>query len=259
MTRKRPSARTSWEPVADWYDGWVGKRGSHYHRKLAIPTTLELLALQPGERLLDLGAGQGVFASYVGEAGAAYVGLEASPKFVELARKHHGKKGKFLQGDVRRLQEHPKLQGERFDAAVFLLSIQDMDPLEEVLTAAGWAMKPGGRLVIFMTHPCFRVPRQSGWGWDEGRKLVYRRVDRYLTPLPVPMKAYGPGGESTRSFHRPLQDYMRALSGAGFSLEDLRELADTVDKPQKRQAGAGEPPENREIPLFLALRARKAG
>jgi hypothetical protein len=37
-------------------------------------------------------------------------------------------------------------------------------------------------MVLLLTHPCFRVPRQSGWGWDEQRKLQYRRVDRYLTP-----------------------------------------------------------------------------
>ncbi len=30
-----------------------------------------------------------------------------------------------------------------------------------------------------------------GWGWDAGRGLIYRRIDRYLTPLKIPMQAYG--------------------------------------------------------------------
>ncbi len=47
-----------------------------------------------------------------------------------------------------------------------MLSIQDMDPLSDVLESAAWAPNLDGRVVILMTHPCFRVPRQSGWGWD---------------------------------------------------------------------------------------------
>ena len=63
-----------------------------------------------------------------------------------------------------------------------------------------------------MTHPCFRVPRQSGEGWDEQRKLLYRRVDRYLSPLAVPMKAYAGGRAATWSYHRPLEDYVNGLA-----------------------------------------------
>ena len=68
----------------------------------------------------------------------------------------------------------------------FLLSVQDMDPLEAVIGEAARALRPGGRLVLFMVHPCFRVPRQSGWGYDPARKLPVRRIDRYLTRWPCP-------------------------------------------------------------------------
>ena len=66
MSKSYRRAPSGWDPVADWYDGWVGPKGSHYHRKLAIPAVLNLLQLQPGENVLDLGAGQGVLAQYVG-------------------------------------------------------------------------------------------------------------------------------------------------------------------------------------------------
>src|SRR3989449_1835375 len=94
-------------------------------------------------------------------------------------------------------------------AAVFLLSIQDMDDLEAVLASVGWALRLGGRLVLLMRHPCFRIPRQSGWGWDRSRKLEYRRIDRYLSPLHVPNRVELRGGSArTLSFHRPLSDYV---------------------------------------------------
>src|SRR5690606_21175062 len=111
----------------------------------------------------------------------------------------------------------PGLSPGTFHAAVFLLSIQDIEPLGEALEGVRATLAPGGRLVIVMTHPCFRVPRQSGWGVDEGRGLTYRRVDRYLTELAVPMKRYGRGGRegATRSYHRPLQTYVEALARVG--------------------------------------------
>ena len=40
--RRKNEPRTSWTPVADWYNGWVGAKGSEHHRKLAIPMVLDL-------------------------------------------------------------------------------------------------------------------------------------------------------------------------------------------------------------------------
>src|SRR5690606_5574990 len=128
-----------------------------------------------------------VLAPHITQAGANYTGVDVSPRLLQTARKRQ-RDGRFIEADAAYLAACPKLQAASFEALVFLLSIQDMNPLEAVLDSAYWALAPGGRLVILMTHPCFRIPRQSGWGRDEQRKLQYRRIDRYLTPLSVPMK-----------------------------------------------------------------------
>jgi hypothetical protein len=127
-----------------------------------------------------------------------------------------------------------------------------MNPLEEVLQAAAWALQEQGRMVILMTHPCFRIPRQSGWGHDAQRKLHYRRVDCYLTPLEVPLKPYGKRQSGVSiSFHRPLHHYINALGECGLLVDQLKEITGqtTGDKAERRAA--------REIPLFLGIRARK--
>lgn len=251
-----PAAGTSWDALARWYDGWVGEGGSEHHQKVAIPAVMKLLQPQPGERVLDIGAGQGVLAPYVARAGANYVGVDASPRLAGMARKRHAQEGTFLVGDARALERLPELEPASFDAAVFLLSLQDMDPLEPVLASAARMLKPGGRLVLLLTHPAFRIPRQSGWGYDESRKLVYRRVDRYLTPLPVPMKPF-PGQEGrTWSFHRPLQGYVNALSDAGMTVDRMEEVpaGAVASGTGNRRADAHA---RKEIPLFLVLRALK--
>jgi SAM-dependent methyltransferase len=251
------SARTSWDPLAQWYNGWVGEEGSEHHREVAIPALLSLLDPQPDEEILDLGAGQGVLAPYIAAAGARYTGVDASPRLLQIARRRDIEGVRFVHGDAARLSRLPELREAGFDAVVFLLSIQDMDPLEDVLASAAWALKPGGRLCMLLTHPAFRVPRQSGWGWDDSRKLHYRRVDRYLTSLAVPMKS-APGNKRfvTRSFHRPLERYINGLGGAGMLVERMMEVpAHRVHSPPERKGAVDRA--RREIPLFLGLRARK--
>jgi hypothetical protein len=139
---------------------------------------------------------------------------------------------------------------------VFLLAIQDIEPLEDAIESADWALKPGGRIVILMTHPCFRIPRQSGWGWDENRKLQYRRVDRYLTPLEVPLKPY-PGQKGvSRSHHRPLEMYINTLAEFGFMVDRIHEIP-TFKVQKSGPRAKAENLANSEIPLFLGLRAWK--
>lgn len=250
-------APTSWDDVAAWYDGWMGQQGGEYHRQVAIPALLNLLEPEAGESVLDIGAGQGVLAAYLQDVGMAYVGIEASPQLVRLARKRH-RQARFVQGDARALAGATGIERAGFDTAVFLLSIQDMDPLDIVLQNVAWALKPGGRLVILMTHPCFRIPRQSGWGWDEQRKLRFRRIDRYLTTLRVPLRPSRRGkSHTTKSFHRPLQSYINGLADCGLLVErvqeipvkDVAQLANGRLKADKRASA--------EIPLFLGIRARK--
>lgn len=251
---RRASSR-SWDAVALWYAGWVGKDGSRHHRQLAIPALLDLLQLRPGESLLDIGCGPGVLAPSVAVAGARYTGIDLSPRLIAIARQRHAGRGRFIVADATRLAEAPSLEPGSFDAACFLLSLQDIDPLDAAIASAALMLRPGGRLAVLMTHPCFRVPRQSGWGWDEKRALRFRRVDRYLTPLAVPMQDYG-GGRSgaTRSYHRPLSAYAAALSANGLVIDTIREVAGLA---MSGQASKAERAAEAEIPLFLALRAIK--
>lgn len=256
--RRRPAGRsaggpasTSWEQVAGWYDGWVGAQGSRYHQAVAIPAVLELLGSIDGQHILDVGAGQGVLAPYLVERGARYTGVDASRRLIETARRRHGAIGQFVLGDARRLSALADLDAATYDAAVFCLSIQDMDGLQDVVAGLDWALRSQARVVLLMTHPAFRQPRHSGWGTDEGRGLHVRRIDAYLEPMAVPMKALG-DGPPTRSFHRPISTYVNALAAAGFATDQLLELPDPTIDPRRDRARARA---EAQIPLFLGLRA----
>lgn len=152
------------------------------------------------------------------------------------------------------MADDPELARASFDAAVFLLSIQDMDPLEPILTGVSRVLRRRSRIVVLMTHPSFRQPRHAGWGFDAGRKLTYRRVDAYLSHMTVPMKALG-GGRPTRAFHRPISSYVNGLASVGFAVDAMQELPDVVRAADP--AGGVDARAHAEIPLFLGLRARR--
>jgi hypothetical protein len=108
-----------------------------------------------------------------------------------------------------------------------------------------------------MMHPSFRGPKETSWGWDDKSKVQYRRVDRYLLPRKAPIVTNpGKSTQYTWSFHKPLEDYVKAARSAGLMIDALEEW------PSHKTSAPGPraPAENtarKEIPLFLALRAVK--
>ena len=254
--RGEEATGTAWAgEVARWYDSLVGAKGSEYQQELVLPGVLRLLDLKKGERLLDLACGQGAFCRMAAGAGSQVTGLDASRDLIEAARKRPGARIRYFVGDAR---SPDVLNGETFDAIACVLAIQNIEPMGPVFANCARLLRPGGRLAVAMTHPAFRIPRQSGWDWDEGRKLLYRWVDSYLTPAKIPITTH-PGKVSssvTWTFHRPLQEYVKAMTKAGLVVTALEEWASHKASLPGPRAKA-EDRARTEIPLFLAMVARR--
>lgn len=249
---KKPTS-TDWGEVADWYDQHVGDTGGEYHEKLIIPGVLRLLAPAPGERIIDIACGQGVLCRALHSRGIDVTGVDAADELIRAARSRGPAEIKYLLGDVRDLSD---LQAAEFDAAACVMAIQNIHPLPPVFHSIARLLKPTGRLIMVMMHPCFRGPKESSWGWDATAGVQFRRVDRYLIPRKTPIVTH-PGSnpdQYTWTFHRPLEAYAKALRQAGFVIDALEEWA----SHKKSTSGPRAPAENRareEIPMFLALRA----
>ena len=259
-TDPRPAGSTSWDHVAAWYDQLVGETGSDYHQHVILPAALKLLDVQPGERVLDIACGQGVLVRPVLNAGAAaVVGVDASPKLIQAAQQRftRERRARFIIADARQLSQALRKEPP-FDAAACIMAVHDFDPIEPMFAGVGSLLRPGGRLVVTLMHPCFRIPRQSSWGWDESTRTQYRRLDRYHTPMQIPISV-SPGSDPsqhTAYFHRPLDHYFRAIADAGLAVRACEELlSHRRSEPGGRSRG-----ENRaktEFPLFLAMKAVK--
>lgn len=245
----RPAADTSWEKSAAWYDRLIGEKGSDLYQQVVIPRSLDLLAPRAGESALDLGCGQGVFTRALAARGARATGIDAAPALIRKARAYPGPRCQFLVRDAADLRELGP-----FDAASAILCLQNLPHLPQVAQAVAGVLRPGGRWLWTLNHPCFRIPRQSAWGFDEERKIQYRRLDTYSTPQSIPIVMHPGRGDSeqTVSFHRSLSDLIAAGSSAGLRLAALEEW----HSPKRSQPGPRARAENRarnEFPLFLTL------
>ncbi len=254
-----PAAPTAWEGQAGWYDQHQGESGADLYQSVLLPTVLRRLATKKGQRVLDVGSGQGVLGRALAHLGVDAVGVEASPALVAAAQGRAGPREKYLLGDARDLAA--VLPGQSFDHAAALMVLQDLEPILPVMQGVAKMLVPGGRFVIALTHPCFRQPKRSSWGWDDDQRQQFRRIDGYLSTHQTRIATH-PGARpgspeaalQTVSTHRLLSAYIEACGVAGLGITGCEELTN----PRRGTKGtrfAAEDLAAKEIPLFLVLTA----
>lgn len=243
---------TSWDASEEWYNRCVGEKGHYYHESIILDGALRLLMLKPNESLLDLGCGQGVLERKLPKM-IHYTGIDNSKELIQTAKKMS--KANFIVADA--CQKLP-LSGKTFDAACFILSLQNMEFPELAIQEAASHLNPRGRLLIVLNHPCFRIPRQSNWGIDEQMKLQYRRMNVYMTPQKIPIQTNPSRGEkssTTYTFHHPLSSFTSYIAKNGLAITNIEEW--TSDKKSEGGKAKMEDRARKEFPLFLSLFAKK--
>ncbi len=245
---------TSWQGVGKWYNQLVNSDGHYYHQHVIIPKVLRLLNPKSTDSVLDLACGQGVLARSLPK-NVTYTGLDNAFNLIDTAKKiDPNYLHTFITHDI--TQPFPA-NVQQYEFVTIILALQNVEHPQQILDNAFKHLKPHGKFIIVINHPMFRIPRQTSWGIDEKNKLQYRRVNRYLSPLKIPITTRPGKSQSpiTWSFHYPLSSFSIMLKTAGFGIELLEEW--TSDKVS---AGSNAKMENlarHEFPLFMAICALK--
>jgi cyclopropane fatty-acyl-phospholipid synthase-like methyltransferase len=141
---------------------------------------LEVLNLNAGDRVLDVGCGSGLVTEYLHDlSGASFVGVDISAEAIKQARARTAAKGErlaFRVGNMNRLDFEP----ETFSAVVAVDTLYYVDDLEETLRQLIATLKPGGQMGLFFTE----------WAVadEDGASLLPEN-----TSLAVLLKKYGLG------------------------------------------------------------------
>lgn len=98
-----------------------------------------LVSIEPGDRVLEVGCGQGHLTKALAERGVDIVGVDANPNASEVAG----------DGRVRHmLAEELEFEDETFEVVLAVHSIEHIPPLEKALAEMARVLEPGGHAVL---------------------------------------------------------------------------------------------------------------
>jgi demethylmenaquinone methyltransferase / 2-methoxy-6-polyprenyl-1,4-benzoquinol methylase len=139
--RKRIYVRRLFHTIADRYDLITVLlsfgRDAAWKKRL-----VRMAGVRPGMRLLDVACGTGDITYALARNGARAVGLDVTPRMIELARakRHGGGPVAFVVGDMMTLP----FADASFDVVTTGYGIRNVPELEPALSEIGRVLRPGG-------------------------------------------------------------------------------------------------------------------
>jgi 2-polyprenyl-3-methyl-5-hydroxy-6-metoxy-1,4-benzoquinol methylase len=224
--------RKIWDQNATFWDEKMGD-GNDFQRLLVAPATERLLNLQPGETVLEIASGNGVFARRMAQLGVHVLATDFSSPMLDHARARnceYGDRIEYLLLDATLQDQIVALGKLRFDAAVCNMAIMDMAEIDPLMRGIRQVVKPGGRFVFSLCHPCFNntgsilcVEQATSSG--EIVETYSIKATTYLHSSPQKGVAMIGQPASHYYFDRPLHILFNACFRAGMVLDGLEEPA----------------------------------
>jgi SAM-dependent methyltransferase len=156
---------------------------------------LDLLDPQPGERILDVGCGEGSLTKKIAERGATALGIDNSPEMIAASRANGI--------DAVQLDVADMTFSSEFDAAFSNATLHWVLEKEQAARAIFRALKPGGRFAGEM-------------GGEGNIRKLREALDEELI-----IRGYAPPVEASNWYASP-EEFARVYEAAGFREVDAR-------------------------------------
>ena len=213
-----------------------------------------------GTRWLDAGCGEGRLARVLARGGAEVLGVDVAPGLIAAARR----RARTLPASTRArlrfavggLAARGLVERAGLDGVLASLALMHVPRIAPPLAAWARALRPGGRLVLVLPHPCFMGP---GTSWAARLPQVPRgapalealQVADYPREGAQRFRFDASFPAATVNHHRSLEVLADALVAHGFLTRRLREPRPTAAFARGDPAWEA----RRRVPFFLVWEA----
>lgn len=179
---------------------------------LATNPLLDAVGLRPGTRLLDVASGPGSLSAEAASRGAQPIGVDLSPRMIELARTLHPAL-EYQEADVEQLP----FPDHRFDAVVCAFGLGHFPRPELAVAECIRTLSPGGRIAF-------------AWWSDPSRQRIQGLFREAVAEIGVSASLDVPQGHNMFRFSDP-DEFHRLLDGAGLTEVKVTEHAENYTVP----------------------------
>lgn len=222
MSDELEEVRDFWNRVAGDWRTQVGDHGDSNRLLNSDPVLWKFAGEVKGLSVLDAGCGTGYLSAKLRDRGALGTSIDLSERMIAIARADHPD----VDFRVDSCSELATIDDAHFDLVIANYVLMDTPDLGATMKAFHRVLKPGSAAVLVFSHPCF----------PQGRATVAGEEACYYWSFPYfePRKCTDPPWAHFQSefiwFHRPLSDYWKAFTAAGFAVVDFEEPRISPDR-----------------------------
>jgi ubiquinone/menaquinone biosynthesis C-methylase UbiE len=237
MDNQEPTVLSAYENLADAYAAITPTKS--WNAYYEWPATRSLLPELKGKRVLDAGCGPGHYARWMVEQGAQVVGIDLTPRMLEIARAQLGDSVTLHRTDLN--EPLPFLEDESFDIVLSALVCDYIRDWRRLFKEIHRVLRPEGVFVFSSQHPMM--------------EFVHHPVGSYFDTHYTTCKWRGFGEPFDMPYYqRSLSEQINPILEAGFILERILEPLPTDEfkrvDPKDYEKLMNEPG-------FICFRARK--
>ena len=231
-----PDAR--YDAVADFYAAGFDSTADSVSQAL-----LDLLGPVTGARVLDVACGHGRITREIARRGATVTGVDISEKLILKALSAQRVEPlpiSYLHADI---AAGVAPDSTDFDAVTCNFGLSDIDDLDGAISVISKALRPGGRFVFSILHPCFPGGNDISGAWPSDAR--YYDEGRWTATGPRSTLRHQVGAT-----HRMLATYLNTLVAHDLAVDQVAEPLPDPDWDPSHQVD--------RMPVYLVVRALKA-
>ena len=207
--------------------------------------------------VLDMGCRNGYLSRRFARQGAIVTAMDANAPLIELVRTREAKEPSGIIYYVADAAHLEMLAEGIFDLVICNMALMDIENAAGAIQEVSRVLKPRGRFVASISHPCFDKVNTSGWDIEYiyPTTTIWRKMSRYreIAMDDLPWLRVPGNVVNTRSYHRPLSWYVRTLRASSLVVAALEEPEPTEELLTNSEQG----PWIAEIPLHCVIEAWK--